>query len=119
MGILFPVFFFMVFGLFIFVFVKLITEWDRNNKSPRLTVPVVVVSKREDWQSDSSPVGGDASGAHGYHTTWQTYYYITFQVESGDRMEFCVSGSEYGMIAERDEGKLTFQGTRFLSFERG
>jgi len=33
-------------------------------------------------------------------------------------MEFSVSGSEYGMLAEEDTGKLTFQGTRFLSFER-
>ena len=29
-----------------------------------------------------------------------------------------VSGLEYGMIAEGDEGKLTFQGTRYLSFDR-
>lgn len=29
-----------------------------------------------------------------------------------------VSGIEYGMIAEKDEGKLTFQGTRYLSFDR-
>lgn len=45
-------------------------------------------------------------------------YYVTFQFESGDRMEFQVYGSEYGMLAEGDEGKLTFQGTRYLSFER-
>lgn len=34
-------------------------------------------------------------------------------------MELGVSGSEYGMLAEGDSGKLTFQGTRYLSFERG
>jgi hypothetical protein len=33
-------------------------------------------------------------------------------------MEFAVSGNQYGMIAEGDFGRLTFQGTRFLSFER-
>ncbi len=43
---------------------------------------------------------------------------MTFQVESGDRMEFSVTGSEYGMLAEGDTGKLSFQGTRYLSFER-
>lgn len=47
-----------------------------------------------------------------------TRYYVTFQVESGDRMEFSVTGLEYGMLAEGDIGKLTFQGTRYLSFER-
>lgn len=45
-------------------------------------------------------------------------YYVTFQVESGDRMEMSVSGSEYGTLAEGDKGKLTFQGTRFLTFNR-
>ena len=33
-------------------------------------------------------------------------------------MELHVSGSEYGMLAEGDRGFLTFQGTRYLGFER-
>jgi hypothetical protein len=63
-------------------------------------------------------VAGDASGVHGFHTHYDTLYYVTFQVESGDRMEFRLSGREYGMIVEGDRGRLTFQGTRYLSFER-
>jgi hypothetical protein len=43
---------------------------------------------------------------------------VTFQVDSGDRMELSVSGSEYGMLVDGDRGKLSFQGTRYLSFER-
>jgi len=43
---------------------------------------------------------------------------VTFLVESGDRIELCVSGTEYGMLVEGDTGRLTFQGTRYLSFER-
>ncbi len=39
-------------------------------------------------------------------------------MESGDRIELCVSGAEYGMLVEGDTGRLTFQGTRYLSFER-
>ena len=42
----------------------------------------------------------------------------TFQVASGDRMELLVGGREYGMLAEGDFGELTFQGTRYLGFER-
>ena len=61
---------------------------------------------------------GDASGAHGFHTTSATWYYVTFQVESGDRMEFAVGGTDFGMLAEGDHGNLSFQGTRYLSFER-
>ena len=61
---------------------------------------------------------GDVSGAHGFYTTTNTMYYVIFQMERGDRMEFQVSGIEYGMLAEGDTGELTFQGTRYLAFER-
>ncbi|MDO5003967.1 MAG: DUF2500 family protein, partial [bacterium] len=37
---------------------------------------------------------------------------------SKDRMEFKVTGRQYGMLAEGDFGKLKFQGTRFLDFTR-
>ena len=47
-----------------------------------------------------------------------TSYYVTFQVESGDRMEFEVDGSDYGLLVQGDIGKLSFQGTRYLGFER-
>ena len=43
---------------------------------------------------------------------------VTFQVESGDRMEFEVDGSDYGLLVQGDIGKLSFQGTRYLGFER-
>ena len=43
---------------------------------------------------------GDVSGAHGFYTTTNTMYYVTFQMERGDRMEFQVSGIEYGMLAD-------------------
>ena len=118
MEILFPFFFFAVFGMVLIVLVvtlvRGIGEWHKNNNSPRLTVPAKVVSKR------TSVSHGHHHGANGHmHTTSSTWYYVTFEVESGDRMEFGVSGSEYGMLAEGDSGKLTFQGTRYLSFERG
>ena len=43
---------------------------------------------------------------------------VTFQVGSGDRMEFHMSGAEYGLLVEGDHGNLSFQGTRYLGFER-
>lgn len=53
-----------------------------------------------------------------HHSSSSTSYYVTFQVESGDRIEFLVAEMEYGMLAEGDEGKLTFQGKRFKGFDR-
>ena len=51
-------------------------------------------------------------------TSASTSYYITFEYLSGDRKEFYVPYREYGLIAEGDDGVLTFQGTRFIGFER-
>ena len=63
-----------------------------------------------------SRISGTAGQVH--HTTASTSYYATFQVESGDRMELEVSGPEYGQLVEGDRGKLSFQGTRYLGFNR-
>lgn len=38
--------------------------------------------------------------------------------QSGDRLEFRIQCYDYGMIAEGDCEKLSFQGAHFLGFER-
>ena len=43
---------------------------------------------------------------------------LTFQVDSGDRMELYMAGHKFGLLLEGDRGNLTFQGTRYLGFER-
>lgn len=111
-SILFPIVFIFVFGMIIFTFVKGIGEWSSNNKQPVISVVAKVVGKR-----------GHTSSNHNHHdnhvhSSSSTSYYATFEVESGDRMEFHISAAEFGMIAEGDIGKLTFQGTRYHNFER-
>ena len=118
MSVLFPIMFLLVFGMILFTAVRGIATWNKNNHSPRLSVPASVVAKREEVTHHQHGNAGDMTGAHGFYPTTSTTYYVTFQVESGDRMEFLVSGTEYGMLVEGDTGKLTFQGTRFLSYER-
>ena len=123
MGIdMFNIMFVLVFGIVIVMFivtaVKGISTWNKNNHSPRLTVEATVVSKRQNTSVHHHNNAGDATGAHGMHTATSTTYYATFQVASGDRMELLVGGREYGMLAEGDFGELTFQGTRYLGFER-
>lgn len=111
---MFFIVFVIVIGTFIMTFVKGISQWNKNNNSPRLTVPVVVVAKRADVSHHHHNTG--VNNHHHYHTS--TTYYVTFQVESGDRMELQMSGNEYGLLAEGDAGMLSFQGTRYLGFER-
>ena len=117
-SVLFPLFFLLVFGVMAAALIQGILQWNRNNHSPRLTIDALVVAKRTNVSHHRHANAGDATGAHGYHTTSSTTYYVTFQADSGDRMELPVGGADYGQLAEGDRGKLTFQGTRYLGFER-
>ena len=112
--IMFTLVFALVFGIFIVTAVKGLSQWNKNNHSPRLTVPATVVAKR----TNVSRHHHAGSSTHMAHTSTSTTYYVTFQVASGDRMELCVRGYEYGMLVEGDYGDLSFQGTRYLGFAR-
>lgn len=111
--VMFSIVFLLVTGAFVLILAKGIREWNKNNHSPRLTVPATMIAKRTNVSHHRH---GGANGHHHHHTS--TTYYVTFQVESGDRMEFRISGQEYGLLIEGDQGNLCFQGTRYLGFER-
>jgi hypothetical protein len=110
-GIMFSFIFMMVVAMFIMTFVRGIAQWNKNNNSPRLTVDATIVAKRQHTTRHHH-----GAEIHTHHTS--TSYYVTFQVASGDRMELHVPGNQYGLLIEGDYGKLSFQGTRFLSFQR-
>lgn len=107
-SVMFTVVFVLVIGVFVVTIVKSIRISSHNHASPRLTVPARVVGKRDEVHRYR----------HDAHMHYSSTYYVTFEVESGDRMELEVEGKESGLIAEGDSGMLTFQGTRFLGFER-
>lgn len=100
--VIFVVVFLFILAIFISTFVKSARQERNNHHSPKLTVEATIVTKR-------IHVWGDHS---------RTNYYATFQVASGDRMELEVPNGQYGYLVENDTGMLTFQGTRFISFER-
>ena len=109
-SILIPIAVFAVFGVVLF---RMISEWNRNSHSPRLTVPAVVVGKRNHTSRDVHCRTCEVQSSE-----VSTTYYATFQFESGDRLELAVPYSQAGYLIEGDRGMLTFQGTRFLGFER-
>ena len=111
--LMFIAIFLVVLSTFVFNGICGYKQWRKNNNSPRLTVPATVVTKRTDVTHRRR---GGTKGHHHYHTS--TTYYVTFEVESGDRMELQLEGFEYGLLVEGDKGNLSFQGTRFLGFER-
>jgi hypothetical protein len=112
---MFGLVFILIIFMFIIAMIKAIGQWNKNNNSPRLTVAATVVTKRIDVTHHHH---GDMGNGIGNHMTTSTVEYVTFQFDRGDRMEFQVDGREYGMLVEGDYGRLTFQGTRYLGFER-
>ena len=97
--VIFTVMFVGIFIMFIVTAVRGIGRWHKNNNSPRMDVT----------HHHNSTTHTNSSS---------TWYYATFQVASGDRMELSIPTQDYGYLVEGDHGKLTFQGTRYLSFER-
>lgn len=87
----------LVIGMFIYVIVSGIGSWHKNNNSPRLSVPVKIVTKRADTMYTHQEDMMSTS-----HTT----YYVTFEVESGDRIELVVPSREYGFMVEETKENL-------------
>ncbi len=104
--------FFVAFVAIFVTAIKRISGANKNEKFPQLSVEATVVTKRTDVSShktnsiDMSTYASD------------TTYYVTFEFQSTDRMEFRISDNEFGMMVEGDRGTLTFKGTRYISFSR-
>lgn len=98
-----------VFGMIVFQAAKGVAEWAHNNNLPVESAPARLVTKRTE-------TGGRIH--HRHHGRISTYYYATFELETGERREFHLYGQDYGLLAEGDEGTLSYQGTRYLGFQR-
>ena len=93
--------------------------WIRNNHSPQETVDAWVVAKRMKVSGHGGTVAaGNFSAMNTIHSSTYTQYFVTFELENGKRLELGVKDPEYGMLAEEDRGRLSYQGTRYLGFER-
>lgn len=83
--------------------VKGISEWSRNKNSPVSTEKAVVVKKRKKTYT--------------YNNGYYKKYFTTFQLVSGEQLKLKVSQKTYKELEEGMEGSLTYQGTRYHSFE--
>ena len=119
MNAVFPLLFLIVFvfviSTIVGTFVSKAKRERKNDQSPRVTADAKVVSKRmQVGQNRQSSGDNDMMRSYTY-----SKYFVTFEFESGDRLELPVDGSDYGLLVEGDTGKLSFQGTRYLGFQRG
>ena len=95
-------------AVFVFIIVYAVKQNSKNNSAPRVTLEARVVDKRT-----------VSHRHHNHHSSFSHrhyYHYVTFELQDGQRTELRVSLDEFESLAVADEGTLTLQGTRFISF---
>ena len=102
--VVFVIIFILFLTVFVLVLVLDVRQAHRNNQSPVLVIEALVVSKRQHISRTYEHLS--------------TSDYATFEAETGSRMELELSATDFGLLAEGDRGRLTFQGTRYLGFQR-
>ena len=117
MDLIVPILIIAAIAVIILAFFKSMKEINDNKKAPLLSVPAKVSGKRTDIIKRNQPNAGDLSGAHGYTVVMNTTYYVSFEIEDGERKEFIVDHSIYNTLLEETKGTLSFKGTKFISFE--
>lgn len=95
------------FILFFLIIGKGIAQFIENENSPVLTVPATIVDMRRKTHHHHHK--------HGHHHSHS--YHVTFEVESGERIELRVLWTDYRELSVGDKGMLTHQGTRYQGFE--
>lgn len=90
--------------LFIVLGLVLARTHAKNNALPVLTVPVRLIKKRKETHRSRS----------GYHVSLSLF----FLTENEELLEFSVNSFDWDFYNEGDLGNLTYQGFRFIKFER-
>ena len=93
--------------------------WMKNNRSPQETAGARITAKRMTVSGHGGTMMANrVSAMNTIHSSTYTDYFVTFELENGKRMELGVKDADFGMLAEGDRGRLSWQGTRYLGFER-
>jgi Protein of unknown function (DUF2500) len=99
--------FIFIIGNFVKIFVRRQSEKRYNDSQPVLTKGAKITGKRT-----------AVSGGSG-NSSVSTSYYATFEfADNKERLELRVPSKDYGLLADDDSGNLTFQGRRYLQFQR-
>ena len=104
-------------GVVVFLFIQIIkgiTQWHQNNQAPQISCPAQVIDKHTEVSVSHHNHGADAGMSH---SSSSTTYYLLFQTEAGERLEFHVKRKDFSRLIQHDLGVLHYQGTRFLGFD--
>lgn len=109
----FMIFFLFVLGLIVFSIIQSAKNYHRNATSPILTQHAKLVAKRTEVRHHTHHTADNHM-----HGSSRTYYYATFETDTGQRFELTLSGKEFGLLSDGDIGELTYQGEWFKAFKR-
>ncbi|WP_461202377.1 DUF2500 domain-containing protein [Enterococcus sp. N342-3-1-2] len=102
-----------LFTLFVFIFIAIIlfqiVEFLKNESTPEVSIPATLVDK-----SMRSSSNVDANGISNQSIT----YFLLFELENGERIEFRVGHGKYKLYVIGDSGVLRYQRKRFNSLDR-
>lgn len=96
-------------GLILYLIIRGVKEWRKNNQAKILDLNAKVVSKR----TETTPVVAGQNQA----ASMITSHFITFEFDNKNRIELNVLPKLANKIAVNDCGVLTYQRTRFLNFQ--
>ena len=107
---------FIVFGIILTIIlvkiiydgIKGVSEWSENNSTPKTSVGVRII----DIDRRKSRM------IRNRHLNVTPQYTVTFLFSDNDKKQFDISAWDYKWIAIDDEGIITMQGTRFISFKK-
>lgn len=103
----------------VFKGIKSLMEWHNNNNSPCLNIGAKIVARRTENCDGYNTRRRNRHEGRGITIESNVpKYYITFELETGERKEMSVPRKSYGLLVEGDVGSLTYQGTRYIDFKR-
>lgn len=106
MSSVFIVVFIIVLGYIIYAGVS---TYVKNENSPVVATKARLADKRANTHTQTD--------TNGMVISTDESHYLIFELDTGSRMKFSVSGRIYRNAQEGEWGTLTFQGTRFIRYE--
>ena len=105
----------LIVGAILFALLRGLYIWNKNNHSPRVTEEAEVYTKRQDF---STFTNRSRNTQFGSYRSIRVRYFVVFQTKNSGAVKLKVSSDDFDMLREGEKGLLTFQGTRFLGFEK-
>jgi len=101
-----------ILGTAAYQLIKKTRQSSRDDSLPVLTALATVSGTRTNTITQPADINPK------YKVEPSTKFFATFRLQAGQSLEFELSNVQFAPLAEGQQGTLTFQGTRYLGFEK-